>query len=67
MMGRWRSPRGQFIVALGMMSLISLGLFAYGAWHDRDLDASYLTWNLFLAWLPLLFALRLMSVLRRKL
>lgn len=64
---KWRSPRGQFIIALIISSLVSLGLFAYAAWRDHSFANSYLTWNLFLAWLPLLFALRLMHVLRRKL
>jgi uncharacterized membrane protein len=66
-MFRWRSPRGQFIVALLVSSLVSVGLFGYAAWRDHTLLYDYLIWNLFLAWLPLLFALRLMSVLRRKL
>ncbi|MGH7192096.1 MAG: DUF1361 domain-containing protein, partial [Candidatus Saccharimonadales bacterium] len=44
-----------------------LGLFAYRAWRGHDLASIYLPWNLFLAWLPLLLALRLMSVLRHKL
>jgi uncharacterized membrane protein len=66
-MDKLRSPRGQFIIALGVSSLASIGLFGYAVWRDRSLADIYLTWNLFLAWLPLLFALRLMSVLRRKL
>lgn len=66
-MEKWRSPRGQFIIALIISSLVSLGLYAYAALRDQNLVYSYLTWNLFLAWLPLLFALRLMNVLRHKL
>lgn len=64
---RRRSPRNQYIVALGFSTLTSLGLFAYGAWRNQSLEFSYLVWNLFLAWLPLLFAVRLVAVLRRKL
>ncbi len=66
-MDKWRSPRVQYILALGISSLVSLGLFSYGAWRHHGLAAAYLSWNLFLAWLPLIFALRLMSVLKRKL
>lgn len=65
-MDRWRSPRGQYIIALGISSLVSLGLFGYGAWRHHSLAASYLSWNLLLAWMPLVFALRLMSVLKHK-
>ncbi|MEK7599515.1 MAG: DUF1361 domain-containing protein [Patescibacteria group bacterium] len=63
----WRSPRSQFIVALGASSLVSVGLFAYGAMRNQSLGYSYLVWNLFLAWLPLIFAIWLTAVLRRKL
>lgn len=66
-MEKWRSPRGQFVIALVVSSLVSVGLFSYAAVRDRSLGNDYLLWNLFLAWLPLVFALRLMSVLRRKL
>lgn len=62
----WRSPRGQFIIALIISSLVSGGLFAYAVGRDRSFTYSYLTWNLLLAWVPLLFSLRLMNVLRRK-
>lgn len=63
----WRLPRTQFILALGVSTLVSIGLFAYGAWRNGSLEFSYLVWNLFLAWLPLIFTIRLISVLRRKL
>ncbi len=63
----WRSPRGQFIIALLVSSLVSVALFAYTAWRDHSLLNAYLIWNLFLAWVPLLLSLRLMTVLRRKL
>ncbi len=64
---KWRSPRGQYIIALVISSLISVSLFAYGLWRNHSLDSVYLSWNLLLAWLPLVFALRLTAVLRRKL
>ncbi|PIZ62018.1 hypothetical protein COY17_03165 [Candidatus Saccharibacteria bacterium CG_4_10_14_0_2_um_filter_52_9] len=66
-MKQWRSYRGQFIIALVLSSTASAGLFAYGALRNHSLEFSYLLWNLVLAWLPLLFAVRLLSVLRRKL
>jgi uncharacterized membrane protein len=62
-----RPPRTQYIIALGISTLVSAGLFAYGAWRNQSLEFSYLLWNLFLAWLPLIFAVRLVSVLQRKL
>lgn len=65
-MEKWRLPRNQFILALVASSLVSAGLFAYGAWRNHDLGYLYLLWNLFLAWLPLLFAVRLVHVLRYK-
>ncbi len=62
-----RSPGIQFMLALVAASLVSVGLFAYGAWRNHSSDFNYLVWNLFLAWLPLLFAVRLVTLLRRKL
>lgn len=66
-MKRWRLPGNQFLLALAVSSLASVGLFAYGAWRNHSLYNSYLIWNLTLAWLPLLFALRLVKQLRHKL
>lgn len=66
-MARRQSPRDQYILALGISTLVSIGLFGYGAWRNHSLEFNYLIWNLFLAWLPLVFAVRLVSVLRRKL
>jgi uncharacterized membrane protein len=62
-----RSPRTQFIQALGFSTLVSIGFFAYGAWRNQSLEYDYLLWNLLLAWLPLAFSVRLMRVLRHKL
>jgi uncharacterized membrane protein len=59
--------RRQFILALGFSTLVSSGLFAYGAWHNHSLNYDYLFWDLLLSWLPLLFAVWLTRVLRRKL
>jgi uncharacterized membrane protein len=66
-MRKWRSARGQFMLALLVSTLVSVGLFAYGAWRNHSTDYDYLLWNLVLAWLPLLFAIRLITVLQRKL
>ena len=66
-MEQWRSPRGQFILALLASSAVSVGLFSYGALRNHSLNYEYLVWNLFLAWLPLLFAVRLTVLLKRKL
>jgi uncharacterized membrane protein len=66
-MVKWRSARIQFVLALGVSTLVSAGLFGYGAWRNHSLDYDYLVWNLFLAWLPLMFAVRLVSLLQRKL
>lgn len=59
--------RKQYFVALIISSLVSVGLFAYGAIRNESTQFSYLVWNLFLAWIPLLLAVRLTSVLRYKL
>lgn len=66
-MFRRRSARTEYIFALAASTLVSVGLFAYGAWRNQSLEFDYLLWNLFLAWLPLVFAVRLVSVLQRKL
>jgi len=62
-----RSPRREYLIALGVSSLVSLGLLAYGALRNHSLDYDYLAWNLVLAWLPLVFAVKLTNVLRHKL
>jgi uncharacterized membrane protein len=66
-MERRQSYRAQFVLALGLSTLVSLGFFAYGAWRNHSLLFGYLAWNLLLAWLPLIFAVRLVVVLRHKL
>lgn len=65
-MTKLQSPRAQFLLALTLSSLVSIGLFGYGAVRNDSLGYSYLIWNLFLAWLPLLLAVRLVSALRHK-
>jgi uncharacterized membrane protein len=60
-------PRTQFVLALLLASSASILLFLFGAYRNRSWEFVYLIWNLFLAWLPLLFAGWLVTVLRRKL
>lgn len=62
-----RSPRNEFLLALGVATLGALVLYGWGAYRNRSFYYSYLTWNLFLAWLPLLFALWLVCLLRTRL
>lgn len=62
-----RSAKAQFIAALGVSTLISVGFFTYGAWRNHALDFDYLVWNLFLAWLPLLLAVWLTRLLAMRL
>lgn len=66
-MKRPLSAQSQFLLALVGSAVVSLGFFSYGALQNQSLQFSYLVWNLFLAWLPLLFALRLTRVLNTKL
>jgi uncharacterized membrane protein len=58
--------RTQFLLTLLLASGVSVLLFAYGAYRNRSWEFVYLIWNLFLAWVPLLFAAWLVIVLRRK-
>lgn len=55
-----------FVVALLYLTLVSVGLFAAGAISNHSWDFWYLIWNLFLAWLPLLFVLWLVRALRSR-
>jgi len=59
-------PRTQFLLALLAASLVSVGLYLYGAWRNHSWEFGYLNWNLFLAWLPLFFAGWLVIILKRK-
>jgi uncharacterized membrane protein len=66
-MRKWRSARNQFLLTLIASTLVSAGLFAYGALRNHSLAYDYLLWNLSLAWLPLIFAVWLLSILRNRL
>lgn len=61
-----QSPRAQFMLMLGISTLVSIGLFGYGALRNHSLVFDYLAWNLLLAWVPLLLSIRLIAVLRTK-
>lgn len=66
-MSKGRSDRNQFFIAVGVSTLVSLGLFSYAALRNSSLAFGFMTWNLLLAWVPLLLALRLNTVLNKKL
>lgn len=53
-------------VALMLSSLMSVVLLVAGAIHGDGTTFFYMLWNLFLAWLPLLFIIWLLKVLKRK-
>ncbi|MDB5166117.1 MAG: hypothetical protein JWM37_189 [Candidatus Saccharibacteria bacterium] len=59
-------PVIRLVLALLCSSLVSIGLYAYGAWRNQSLLYEYLVWNLFLAWVPLLFAAIVIKLLRRR-
>ncbi len=55
-----------FIYALGGGMLVCIGMLIFGSFYANSGRYDYLLWNLFLATLPLLFALRLTRVLKTK-
>jgi len=57
----------QLVLTLALPTLVSIGLFVYGYIAEPAFSYRYLIVNLILAWLPLLFALWLVDILRRKL
>jgi len=67
MKSRQFRPRTQFLQMLLVSTFASIVLFLIGAWRNHSWELAYLVWNLFLAWLPLLFAVWLVNVLRYKL
>ncbi|MET0779506.1 MAG: DUF1361 domain-containing protein [Candidatus Saccharimonadales bacterium] len=60
------STRARLGLALGAASIVSLTLWGIAALRNHSLDFAYLSWNLFLAWVPLVLMLWLEKVLRRK-
>lgn len=60
-------PRSQFVGALLLATGASVLLLIIDGLRDHDWQFLYFIWNLFLAWLPLLFSSWLVNVLQRKL
>jgi uncharacterized membrane protein len=58
------SSRERIVASLAGMTVISVGLYSAGAIANRSLEFSYLLWNLFLAWLPLVLTILLLRSLR---
>jgi len=56
-------PVVQLGFAMVLAAAVSILLFGYGALRNQSLEYEYLIWNLFLAGLPLMFALMLLKVL----
>lgn len=61
------SPRERVVASLGGLTTVSVGLFVVGAVTNQSLQFSYLLWNLFLAWLPLLLVALLFRILKTRL
>lgn len=65
---RWySSTRARLGLALLASSLLSVSFWVAGALSNGNTDHWYITWNLVLAWIPLLLALWLESILRARL
>jgi len=63
-MRRIRSARTRLLVVLGLPSFVSVGFYVGSVAVSHNLSYWYLVWNLFLAWLPLIFVLILLKYLR---
>lgn len=61
------SARERVVVSLGGLTAVSIGLFVAGAVANHSMQFAYLIWNLFLAWLPLMFMALLFRSLRTRL
>jgi uncharacterized membrane protein len=61
------TPRAQFGASLLGATGASMLLLLADSLHNHSFYFAYLIWNLFLAWLPLVFALWLVRILQRKL
>ena len=62
----FRSPSVKYILALIIASVVAELLFSFNVISNHDLSFDYLSWNLLLAWIPLILAIRLTAVLRHK-
>lgn len=60
------SARRKAVLALTFASLSSVALLAAAIVVNNSLDYAWLTWNLALAWVPLILAAFLIRVLRKK-
>lgn len=55
---------GRLIFILLLPTVVSLTFYLLLAWHFGQLLFLYLPWNLFLAWIPLVFAVSLVAYIR---
>lgn len=55
------------LVGFGLASAVCVGLVLVDSAVNQAFTHAYLIWNLFLAWIPLVFAYELQRILRRKL
>jgi uncharacterized membrane protein len=67
MIKRRVSARQRVVLGLVGMTIVSLGLYLGGVIQNHSSEFSYMAWNLFLAWLPLLLAAGIVRSLRKNL
>jgi uncharacterized membrane protein len=63
-MRRIYSPKIRLLFAFGLLSTVSVGFYLVSSLANRNVGDWYLVWNLFLAWLPLLFTVALYKLLK---
>lgn len=61
------SSKLRLALALLLASVVSVGLYLIASLENGQFAYSYLTWNLFLAWIPLLLVLWLVKILKSRL
>lgn len=54
-----------FVWPLALLSVVSVGFFVVGSIENHSTVYRFLIWNLLLAWLPLLFVLWLLPIIKR--